>query len=148
MLVKRITYKSYDGEEFTENFYFSLNKPEAMTLQVSVDGGFGNYLNALKDARDGRRIMELVQDLILTSYAIKTPDGKSLMKTEESKIKFKGSAAYDALFTELVLDSKKMAEFFNGILPEDMDEFAEKLSKRAEAESKGFEVIDGTADVK
>lgn len=150
MITKRITYKSYDGEEFTENFFFSLNKAEAMKLQVSVDGGFDNYLNGLKDRKSGREIMDLAENLILDSYAEKTPDGKSLMKTPEARNRFKCSAAYDTLFTELVLDGKKMAEFFNGILPEDMEEFSNKLAEKYNKEESkpDLKVIDGDAEIK
>ncbi|MBQ4233027.1 MAG: hypothetical protein II699_07080 [Lachnospiraceae bacterium] len=142
MLAKRLTYKSYDGEEFTETLYFSLNKAEAMTLQVSKEGGFKNYLDKLKDSHNGREIMQTTQDIIISSYAEKTPDGKSLMKSPEIANRFRCSAAYDALFTELVLDGQKMAEFINGILPDDFEEFADKLAKNVEKiETDGGKVV-------
>lgn len=149
MVVKRIAYDTYDGDHLEENFYFNLTKSEAMTLQVSKDGGFEQYLRTIIDAHSGREIMQTVENIILLAYGEKSPDGKQLMKSEEVRQRFKCSPAYDALFTELVLDDKKMSDFINSLMPKDMDDFITKLNeKTAETEAKGgLKVIDGTAAV-
>lgn len=146
MLIKRIGYDTYNGDHIEENFYFNLTKTEAMTLQVSKEGGFEQYLKNIVDAHSGKEIMNTVHDIILLAYGEKSPDGKRLMKSEEIRNNFECSPAYDELFTELVLDDKKMSEFINALLPKDMDEFVEKMNKKAaDIEAKGLTVIDGGA---
>lgn len=143
MLVKRIKYVTYDDDVVEENFYFNLTKSETMTLQVSKDGGFEQFLKRIIDAHSGKEIMQTVEDIILTAYGEKSPDGKHLMKSDEIRQNFKCSPAYDELFTELVLDDKKMSEFVNALLPKDMDEFVEKMNKKADASK--LNVIEGGA---
>lgn len=146
MLIKRIGYDTYNGDHIEENFYFNLTKTEAMTLQVSKEGGFEQYLKNIVDAHSGKEIMNTVRDIILLAYGEKSPDGKRLMKSEEIRNNFECSPAYDELFTELVLDDRKMSEFINALLPKDMDEFVEKMNKKAaDIEAKGLTVIDGGA---
>lgn len=144
MLIKRIGYDTYNGDHLEENFYFNLTKTETMTLQVSKDGGFEQFLKRIVDAHSGKEIMDTVEDIILTAYGEKSPDGKHLMKSAEIRERFKCSPAYDELFTELVLDDKKMSEFVNALLPKDMDSFVEKLNKKAEtANGTTLNVIEG-----
>ena len=146
MLIKRIPYVTYNGDSLEENFYFNLTKTEAMTLQVSKEGGFEQYLKNIVDAHSGKEIMNTVREIILLAYGEKSPDGKHLMKSKEIRDRFECSPAFDALFTELVLDDKKMSEFINALLPKDMDEFVEKMNKKAaDIEAKGLTVIDGGA---
>lgn len=146
MLIKRIGYDTYNGDHIEENFYFNLTKTEAMTLQVSKAGGFEQYLKTIIDAHSGKEIMDTVRNIILLAYGEKSPDGKHLMKSQEIRDRFECSPAYDELFTELVLDDKKMSEFVNALLPKDMEEFVEKMNKKAaDIEAKGLTVIDGGA---
>lgn len=147
MVIKRIGYDTYDGEHLEENFYFNLTKTEAMTLQVSKDGGFEQYLRNIIDAHSGREIMDTVRNIILLAYGEKSPDGKRLMKSDEIRQNFECSPAFDALFTELVLDDKKMSAFINEVMPKDMESFVDKLNKKAEAADKGMKVIEGAASV-
>jgi len=147
MVIKRIGYDTYDGEHLEENFYFNLTKTEAMTLQVSKDGGFEQYLKKIIDAHSGREIMDTVRSIILLAYGEKSPDGKRLMKSDEIRQNFECSPAFDALFTELVLDDKKMSAFINEVMPKDMESFVDKLNKKAEAADKGMKVIEGAASV-
>lgn len=147
MVIKRIGYDTYDGDHVEENFYFNLTKTEAMTLQVSKEGGFEQYLKKIIDAHSGKEIMDTVRNIILLAYGEKSPDGKRLMKSDEIRQNFECSPAYDALFTELVLDDKKMSAFINEVMPKDMESFVDKLNKKAEAADKGMKVIDGAASV-
>lgn len=147
MVIKRIGYDTYDGEHLEENFYFNLTKTEAMTLQVSKAGGFEQYLKNIIDAHSGKEIMDTVRNIILLAYGEKSPDGKRLMKSDEIRQNFECSPAFDELFTELVLDDKKMSAFINEVMPKDMESFVDKLNKKAEAADKGMKVIDGAASV-
>lgn len=142
MVVKRIGYDTYDGDHVEENFYFNLTKTEAMTLQVSKEGGFEQYLRNIIDAHSGKEIMDTVRNIILLAYGEKSPDGKRLMKSDEIRRNFECSPAFDSLFTELVLDDKKMSAFINEVMPKDMESFVDKLNKKAEAAEKGLTVVE------
>ena len=110
MLIKRIGYDTYNGDHLEENFYFNLTKTEAMTLQVSKEGGFEQYLRNIIDAHSGKEIMDTVRNIILLAYGEKSPDGKRLMKSQEIRDNFECSPAYDELFTELMSEEGKETE--------------------------------------
>ena len=150
MIVKRIAYDTFDGDHITENFYFHLSKPEALSLSVSKDEGFQNYLRRISDAHNGKEIMAAVKNIILLAYGEKTPDGKSLIKSQEIRDRFEGSPAFDALFTELVTDDMKMSEFVKSLVPKDLDSFIDKINAKAESEAANgpdLKVIEGSATI-
>lgn len=120
MLKKTIKYTDYDGVDRIETHYFGLNKSELTDMQVSVDGGMENMLKKIVDAKDGRGIMEGFKMVIAKSYGIKSDDGKRFEKSEKISRDFFQTAAYEALFEELITDAKAASAFINGILPAGM----------------------------
>lgn len=130
MIKKTITYKDYNGAERTEDFYFHLSKTELMEMELSVDNGLSEYMQLIVNAQDGKQIMAVTKDVILKSYGEKSMDGRFFDKSETLSNRFYNSPAYDVLFTELVTDAIASADFFKGIMPDDLEEFAEKTSRQ------------------
>lgn len=130
MIKKTITYKDFNGVDRTEDFYFHLSKAELMEMELSVNNGLSEYMKLIVDAQDGKQIMAVTKDVILKSYGEKSIDGRFFDKSETLSNRFYNSPAYDVLFAELVTDANASAEFFKGIMPEDLDDFAEKTSRQ------------------
>ena len=129
MLKKTVDYTDYNGTHRTENLYFNLSKAELTEMELSTTGGFAEMIRNVIDANDGPTIMKIFKDIILKSYGEKTPDGKRFVKSKELSTAFSQTEAYSELFMELVTDSKKAAEFINGIIPADIaDEVAKQNS--------------------
>lgn len=120
MLKKTIKYIDYDGLERTETHYFGLNKSELTDMQVSVDGGMEKLLKKIVDSKDGKGIMDGFKMVIRKSYGIKSDDGRRFIKSEQLSNEFFQTAAYEALFEELITDAKAGSAFINGILPAGM----------------------------
>lgn len=117
MLKKTITYVDYDGNPRTEDFYFNLSKAEIVKMEVSTSGGMEKMLQELVASKDGKRIMEVFNGIILKAYGEKIPDGKRFVKSAELSQAFEQTEAYSELFMELVTDADKAAAFVNGIIP-------------------------------
>lgn len=117
MLKREIKYEDFNGETQTEVFYFNISKTEL--LEMSVDG-FVEMMQKIIDDKDGKNIMKYSQEVILLSYGVKSEDGKKFEKSAELKEAFAQTAAYDALFTELVTDAGAAAEFIMGVMPKDL----------------------------
>lgn len=118
MLEKKISFTDYDGQEREGTYYFNLNKAEVlMWMTTTGEYTLDKVLLRLSEERNGKKIMEIFEDLIHRSYGKKSLDGIRFEKTEESWIEFYQSEAYSELFTELVTDAKKAAAFVNGIIP-------------------------------
>ncbi len=126
MLHKKIKYTDYDGNQVEETFLFNLTKAELMRMELSTSGGIQNMVQTLIAKRDGAKIMEVFEDLILKSYGEKSPDGKRFIKSPELSEEFKQTEAYSELFCELCTNAEAAAEFFNSIVPPDIAAEAEK----------------------
>lgn len=126
MLKKTITYTDYDGNERTEDFYFSLNKAELLELELSVSGGYMAMLQKIIMEKDLTRLIAIFKDLVLKSYGSKSLDGKRFIKNEELTTEFIQTEAYSDLFMELATNADAAAEFCNGIMPKAL---AEEVAK-------------------
>lgn len=117
MLKKTITYTGFDGEEYTEDFYFNISKSELVEMHLSVEGGLDVMLRNILNAKDVPELSKFFKRIITMSYGRKSPDGKRFEKSEQISNEFTQTKAYDTLFMELLLDAKKAADFINSIMP-------------------------------
>lgn len=118
MLKKTITYKTFDGVELTEDFFFNLTKAELMEMEMSTSGGMTGMINKIVAAQDAPAIIKIFKDLLLKSYGEKSPDGKRFIKSPELSEAFSQTEAYSILFMELATDADAASAFIKGIVPE------------------------------
>lgn len=140
MLAKTITYKDYNGVERTETHYFNLSKAEVTKMEMSTSGGFTQMVHKIIETKDLPTLVKIFDDLILKSYGEKSLDGRKFIKSEELSTAFSQTEAYATLFMELISDSGKMAEFVNGILPNDLDKTVREIN-RGETQSGNDSVL-------
>ena len=135
MLKKVIEYEDYEGNPRKMECYFNLNKSEIMKWMLTEgDYTIDKKISKLFEERNGREIMDTFEKLIDLSYGEKSLDNIRFVKSPEILAKFKDSPAYDKLFMELVTDSDKAAQFFNGVVPKDMaDSMQQILNENPEA---------------
>lgn len=127
MYKRTITFTDYNGTKRTEDHYFNLSKAEVIKwLTTSGDYTLDKVFEKIVAKRNGKEIMKVFDELIYLSYGEKSLDGRRFDKSEEVKRNFMETEAYTVLFTELVTDAKKAAEFINKIIPQDM---ADEISK-------------------
>lgn len=134
MLKKTITYEDYDGNTRTEDLYFFLSKSELMEMELSTPGGLAKKLESITKAQNGAEITRVFKEIILNSYGEKSDDGRSFIKKKNGvriAEEFEQTPAYDALFTELLLDPDKAAAFINGIMPKDLMTEANNMNLQA-----------------
>lgn len=127
MLAKTIKFLDYNGQPREGVYYFNLTQAETiMWMTTTGEYTLDKVLLRLSAERNGRRIMEIFEDLIHRSYGRKSLDGIRFEKSEEIWREFRESEAYSELFVDLVTDAKKAAAFVSGIIPQDM---ANEVSK-------------------
>lgn len=132
MIKKTVTYKDFDGNERTEDFYFHLTEQELTEWELSVDGGLSGVLTRIINSKDNKKIVEIFKDLLLRSYGVKTPDGRGFIKNEEVLNDFKYTQAFSDIYMELATDDKAAADFVNGIIPAGLVEKAREEVKVTE----------------
>lgn len=116
MLKKTVKYVNFDGKEDQEVFYFNLTEPEVVRLDVQFKGGLETFVNNLDPEARPEDVLNLFEKLIKAAYGEKSDDGRHFIKNPETANLFYQSAAYAALFVELIQDADKAATFFNGLL--------------------------------
>ena len=120
MKKETITYKDYNGNERTEDFYFNLTKAEVMKMEMSTKGGLAEMIQRIVAAQDQPAIIKVFEDLIQKAYGVKTPDGRGFVKRPEDLEAFVSTEAYSELFMKLATDADAASKFVNGIVPADM----------------------------
>lgn len=130
MYVKKIKFMDFNDVQREEEYFFNLNKAEVIKwLTTSGDYTLDKVLERLSKERNGKKIMEIFEDMIKMSYGKPSLDGRKFEKTEEIWNDFYQSDAYSELFTELVTDATKAAVFVNNIVPKDLAEEVAKIIK-------------------
>lgn len=130
MYKKTIEFEDYNGEIRKEDFYFNLNKAEVIKwLTTTGDYTLDKVLGRLSTERNGKKIMEIFEGLIELSYGRKSLDGRRFEKSKEIWDDFYQTEAYSQLFTELVTDGKKAADFVNQIIPKSLSTEVDNIMK-------------------
>lgn len=117
MVNRTFTYEGFDGNMYTDTWYFHLNEAETFKIRARNIEGMDGMLRTLSRTNDGGEIMDLIDAIILNSVGKKGIDGRQFIKNASVRDEFRQTEAYSQLFMELISDSKKAAEFMIGIMP-------------------------------
>lgn len=128
MLKKTIKYVDFNGDEVVEDYFFHLSKAELIELEMSHAGGVSESLKEIVASEDGKAIIAEFKNIILSSYGVRSEDGKRFIKNPALRHDFESSEAYSTLFVELVTNADAAAQFINGVIPNDMAEEVAKLA--------------------
>lgn len=130
MYAKVIKFEDYNGVKREEEHFFNLNKAEVIKwLTTSGDYTLDKVLERLSKERNGKKIMEIFEEMIKMSYGKPSLDGRKFEKTDDIWNDFYQSGAYSELFSELVTDAAKAADFVNKIIPKDLADEVAKIIK-------------------
>lgn len=131
MLKKTVTYVDFDGNERTEDFFFNLTEQEIAEMELSTEGGLGNFINKAVAAKSQVELIELFKKLILAAYGVKSADGRRFVKNDAVREAFMSTQAFSDIYMELVQDADKASAFFNGIVPKEKNKAPVALPARS-----------------
>jgi len=135
MLKKIIKFTDYNDLPRTQEHFFYLSKKDLQNLNAKYEGGLQGQFNKIINNYDQKALLVTFEDIVLTSYGLKSEDGTKFVKNDEVRENFQYSAAYEALFDELTSGddaADKFADFLKKILP---NELQAQIAK-ADAEGK------------
>lgn len=123
MISKKVKYVDFNGNECEETLYFNMNEAEGVRLQhtgAAVLGfdskkEFSTVIEEVVKSGDNKALLDLLDMLLVESYGEKSEDGKRFIKTKAMKEAFIQSAAYPAVYVEIMKDEKAAKNFFKGI---------------------------------
>ena len=124
MLKQTVTFKNIDNNDVTRDLYFNISKTELAEQEALSDGQFSANLKSIASSDKLSEVYPMVIEIIKLGYGVRTPDG-DFVKSAQSWELFKGSMAYNKLIEDILLDHPEangqlLADFINGMLPEDM----------------------------
>ena len=128
MLVKKISYTDFDGNEREETHYFNLTLTEAIEMQWSTPGGLKALLDRIIEEQDIKEILDIIREILSKAYGVKSADGRRFDKDPALWVNFTQSLAFDELFMELMTNAGYAAEFMNGIVPDLRDHLPKENS--------------------
>lgn len=117
MIKELIKYEDYNGISHEKEYYFNLSKPELGRLEFKYKKGLEAEMRRMADEDDREGMMNFLENVIISSYGVKTEDGEGFIKDEEATKKFEQSAAYSELYGMLFTNEEKLEAFIRGILP-------------------------------
>jgi hypothetical protein len=124
MYKKTMTYKDFDGNERTEDFYFNFTKAELTEMELSLEGGLSKYFEKIVAAKDQLEIVKFFKEIVLKSYGEKSSDGKRFVKYDNNGVAlskaFSETQAYSDLYMELATNADLASKFFMAIIPSDL----------------------------
>lgn len=144
MFKRTFEYEDFLGNKRVEEHHFHLSEAEVMKW-LTTDGDYtlDKLLVRLAEENNGEKIIDVFEDLILTSYGKVSLDGRRFEKSEELSKEFKETPAYSMLFTDMMKDAKYAANFVKAIIPRDMDKKLEEILKNGMSDTeKVVELLD------
>lgn len=123
MLKKTMTTVDFGGTERTEDYYFNLTKAEIMEMELNTEGGFSAMINRIVESKSQLELAQLFKQILCKSYGVLSPDGRKFIKNQAVLDDFMATQAFSDLYIELLEDGgKKAADFFEGVMPADMQD--------------------------
>lgn len=130
MIKKTISYVDFNGTQRNDDYYFHLSVPEATRFAARFgEQGWEAGIKSIVDSGDLRDVLDLFEDVILTSYGQKSPDGRTFVKNKEMRESFSNSEAYAQLFEELIMSPDAMTQFAKGIGMSTAQQLASKATE-------------------
>lgn len=120
MIKETLTYKDFNGEERTEDFYFHMTKLEWLRFDKKY-GGIREYITKAIRDNDEYGVLNLLEELVQTSYGEKSSDGIRFVKSQEITDRFVQTEAYSDMIIGFLMDTQKGINFFNSLAPADAD---------------------------
>lgn len=142
MLKKSVTYKNFNNEVVTEDFYFHMTKTEAVELEVNLPGGLAAYarlVGANAQTNPGA-LIDLFKKIVRLSYGVRSEDGKYFRKSDQAWNDFVDCGAYSVFFLDLIGNSAALADFINAAIGESLSEDGKKITA-ADIEAKTQELV-------
>jgi hypothetical protein len=131
MLTKEIEYDDLDGNKVKGTFWFHLSKTDL--LEEAVDGSLQAKLERIVAGEASQKeILETFKEFLRKTIGERSVDGKRFTRTPEAVSAFLDSDAYATLLFELMSDAGAAAEFINGAMPKDLNQFAEEIKAKME----------------
>lgn len=149
MIKKTISYHDFEGDERTDDFYFSLNEVQFARINRMFPGGLQEYTEKIAKDKNADEMFRVIDILVSEAYGER--QGNNFVKVTPSGQKlsdfFTNTEAYDNLLMELVKDDRALINFLAGCLPSNAKSRVEAELRKAEARMQNEDKTKALPDV-
>ena len=129
MLVKKIKYVDFLGNEREEEFYFNYTKADVNRMMFSTKEGLEAFLKRIVKEEDHTKMFGFLEEFVLKSVGEISPDGRRFIKSDEISEAFKQTNAYSELLEEFISGGDQaISDFINAVVPKESKEAIAKGS--------------------
>ena len=135
MLVKKIKYEDFLGNQREEEFYFNYSKADVNRLMFSTKEGLPDFLKRIVKEEDRTKMFGFLEEFVLGSVGEISPDGRQFIKNEELSTAFKQTNAYSELLDEFIEGGDQaISDFIAAVIPKEAKEAMAEAEKEAPAQ--------------
>lgn len=117
MFKRTVNYTNFNGDPKTADLYFHLSKTDL--TEIVVDGT-KDRMDAAVASQNKLELMRELRNFVGRAIGARSDDGESFDKSPETVKKLTGSAAYDQLLSELMIDENVVMEFVMNLVPPEL----------------------------
>lgn len=121
MIKETLTYTDFNGEKRTEDHFFHMSKLEWLRFDKKY-GGLKEFIQKAVRDNDEYGVLNMLEELIQTSYGEKSSDGIRFIKSPELTQRFIETEGYSDMVIGFLTDTQKGIAFFNRLAPADAQE--------------------------
>ena len=136
MYTRTFKCTGFDGKPYEVTYDFHLSRADLWKINMGSFYGLDVLMQKLIDSHNGKEIMRIVDEIIMTAVGKESLDHRRFLQDEDIKKDFRESEAYSQLFEELVTDAKKAAAFLNACIPDSVKKTMVEEAKEAEKAEK------------
>lgn len=117
MLKQVVKYEDFDGNQTEETLYFNLNRMELLEFQARYGkDDMAKYIEKVVADEDYEKMYSLLKDVVMSSYGVRSEDGKRFIKNDQLREEFEQSLAYEALIEDFHDETRNvLQDFVQGI---------------------------------
>lgn len=117
MLKQVAKYEDFDGNQTEETLYFNLNRMELLDFQARYGkDDMAKYIEKVVADEDYEKMYSLLKDVVMSSYGVRSEDGKRFIKNDQLREEFEQSLAYEALIEDFHDETRNvLQDFVQGI---------------------------------
>lgn len=139
MLTKTITYENFNGESVTKTLFLHIKATTLARMELGHESNghtFPELLQKLIDETEYEQLYDVVEELVIMAYGEKSEDGESFVQTDEMREKFKNSAVFEAVMTEILMDGSENAiDFIRALVPKSLLDKANTIAESGMVEA-------------
>ena len=117
MFSKEFKFTDYNGNEKKATYWFSLEKDEMLKRELGNYGGLEHTMKRLMKEERPDKVLDMLEDIVLSAVGEISPDGESFYKTPEIREKFRQTKVCHDLLFELMSDENALKNFIMGAIP-------------------------------